>query len=184
MTTVKRGVLLFASGAVLLAQQQDVFFSTGAAGGMPGAMGAKTFAFVSGELVGSNPVKGAPYSGNAVTESTQSLADGNRIVNRITATVYRDGDGRERREQSLPNIGPFTAQGEPPKAVFISDPIAGANYSLNPDDKTAIKLPAPPMGALPTMPPGAHGEFNVMVQRIGVAGTATGVAGASVAVLM
>ena len=173
MTTAKYAALLFVSGGSLLAQQHDVIFTTGAGPGMPGAMGPNTFAFVSGELVGGNPVKGAPYSGNAVTENTQTLADGNHIVNRTTAVVHRDGEGRERREQSLPNIGPFAAQGPPPTTIFISDPVAGMNYSLNPSDKTAIKLPVPPMGALPPMPPGA--QTNIMVQRIGVAGATAGV---------
>ncbi len=141
MRTVKQAALLFAGGAVLLAQQQNVIFTTAAPAGMPGLAGAQTFAFVSGELVGGNPVKGAPYSGNAVTDTTQTLADGNRIVNHMSAVVYRDGEGRERREQSIPNIGPFAAQGAPPVTIFISDPVAGVNYSLNPSNKTAIKLP-------------------------------------------
>ena len=158
MTTVKQAALLFACGAALLAQQQDVIFTTGRARrGCPGMAGPQTFAFVAGELVGGNPVKGAPYSGNAVTDTTQTLADGNRIVNHTTAAVYRDGEGRERREQSIPNIGPFAAQGAPPMTIFISDPVAGVNYSLNPSDKTAIKLPVPPARPLmPPMPPGAH----------------------------
>src|SRR5579863_8922759 len=126
MTSVKYGALLLVSGVWLLAQQQNVIFTTGAAPGMPGPVMPNTFAFVSGELVGGNPVKGAPYSGNALTENTQTLADGNHIVNRTTATVYRDGEGRERREQSLPNIGGFAPQGAPSMTVFISDPVAGA----------------------------------------------------------
>ena len=183
MRTVKQATLLFACGATLLAQQQDVFFTSAAPAGMPGMAGLAgphTFAFVAGELVGGNPVKGAPYSGNAVTDTTQTLADGNRIVNHTTAEVYRDGEGRERREQSIPNIGPFAAQGAPPMTIFISDPVAGVNYSLNPSNKTAIKMPVPPMppglpGA-PPMPPGA--QAGVMVQRFGVAG---GTATASIA---
>ena len=173
MTTVKCAALLVACGSALLAQQHDVIFTTGGGPGMPGPMGANTFAFVSGELVGGNPVKGSPYSGNAVTENTQVLADGNRIVNRTSAAVYRDGEGRERREQTLPSIGPFAAQGAPPTTIFISDPVAGMNYSLNPSDKTAIKLPVPAMGTLPPMPPGA--QTNIMVQRIGIAGATAGV---------
>ena len=176
MRILQQAALLFASGAALLAQQHDVFFTAGAPAGMPmGAMAASTFAFVSGELVGGNPVKGAPYSGNAVTENTQTLADGNRVVNRGSAAVYRDGQGRERREQSIPNIGPFAAQGEAPKTVFISDPVAGVNYSLNPADKTAFKMPIPQIGSLPPIPPGAHGgEANVMVQRMGIGVLAAG----------
>jgi len=181
MRTVKQAALLIAGGAALLAQQQDVIFTAAAPAGMPGMAGPKTFAFVAGELVGGNPVKGAPYSGNAVTDTTQTLADGNRIVNHATAAVYRDGEGRERREQSIPNIGPFAAQGAPPMTIFISDPVAGVNYSLNPGDKTAIKLPVPQIGSLPPMPqgapmpplpPGAQG--GVMIQRFSaVGGSAT-----------
>jgi len=177
MRTVKLAALLVAGGAALLAQQQDVFFTTAAPAGMPGMAGPHTFAFVAGELVGGNPVKGAPYSGNAVTDTTQTLVDGNRIVNHTTAEVYRDGEGRERREQSIPNIGPFRAQGAPPMTIFISDPVAGVNYSLNPGSKTAIKMPSPQVGSLPQgtpmppmppMPPGAQG--GVMIQRFGLAG--------------
>lgn len=173
MTALKIAVVLAACGSALLAQTQNMIFSTGTGPGpgMVGAVGLNTFAFVSGELVGGNPVKGAPYSGNAITENTQTLADGNHIVNRTTATVYRDGEGRERREQSLPNIGGFAPQGAPSQTVFISDPIAGANYSLNPDDKTAIKLPIP---QLTTMPSGARNETHVMVQRVGGIAAASG----------
>lgn len=174
MRTVKQAVLLAAGGIALLAQQQNMIYTTAAPSGIAGVAGPQTFAFVAGALVGGNPVTGAPYSGNAVTDTTQTLADGNRIVNHTTATVYRDSEGRERREQSIPNIGPFAAQGAPPLTIFISDPVAGVNYSLNPDSKTAIKLPVPqlatvsPAVPMPPMPPGASGP--VVVQRFSVAG--------------
>jgi len=172
MRTVKQAALLFAGGAALLAQQQNMIFTTAAPSGTPnvaGLAGPQTFAFVAGELVGGNPVKGAPYSGNAVTDTTQTLADGNRIVNHATAAVYRDGEGRERREQSIPNIGSFAAQGAPPVTIFISDPVAGVNYSLNPSSKTAIKMPVPQIGSMPPpLPPGAPGP--VMIQRFAAAG--------------
>src|SRR6266851_9289774 len=112
MRTFYRALLLFASGAALMAQSKEkevVITRMGAATGNGGMI--STFKFVAGELVGGSPVKNAPYSAEAVTESTQALADGNRIVSRSSATVYRDGEGRERREQTLPNIGPFAAQG-------------------------------------------------------------------------
>src|ERR1700681_4099873 len=163
MTIVKQSALLLLFGGALVAQQSDVTFTTGPGPGMPGGLGPHTFAFVSGELVGGNPVKGAPYSGNAVTQTTQALADGNRIVNRTTAAVYRDGEGRERREQSIPNIGPFAAQGAPPMTIFISDPVAGVNYSLNPSNKTAIKMPVPQIGSMPPMPPGAPGAQGAVM---------------------
>src|SRR5258708_19798852 len=80
------------------------------------------FGFISERLVGGNPVKGAPYSAQAVTETTQTLADGNRIVQKNTATLYRDSEGRERRDQTLPMIGPFTPQAHPPHIIPLSPP--------------------------------------------------------------
>ena len=127
------------------------------------------FGFISEKLVGGNPVKGAPYSAQAVTETTQTLADGNRIVQKNTATLYRDSEGRERREQTLSAIGPFTAQGDAPTIISISDPVAGVNYSLNPSEKIAVKLPAVPDG-LPAAPPGAAGanvKYRMMINRAG-----------------
>ena len=126
------------------------------------------FGFVSDVLVGGNPVKGAPYSAQAVTETTQTLADGTRIVQKSTATIYRDSLGRQRREQTLPAIGPFTPQGDPPQIISISDPVAGVNYSLNPKERIAVKLPNPP--GLPNLPSqSVTKEFNVMVSGPGPA---------------
>lgn len=101
-----------------------------------------TFVFVSSEMsVGGKTVKGAPYSAQAVTETVQALADGNRIVRRNTAQVYRDGEGRTRRDQTIGSIGPFAHAGDPPQTFFINDPVAGVNYVLDPRTKTARKLP-------------------------------------------
>jgi TonB family protein len=85
-------------------------------------------------------VKGAPYSAQAVTETTQTLSDGNRIVNKSSATVYRDSEGRTRREQSLRVIGPYAANVEPPQTIFINDPVAGVNYALDTRSHTAHKM--------------------------------------------
>jgi hypothetical protein len=104
------------------------------------APSVNTFTFVNSEFVfDGNPVKGAPYSAQAVTESTQTLADGNHIVNRSTATLYRDSEGRTRREQTLKSIGGMTAGAEPVQTILISDPVAGVSYTLDPASKTARK---------------------------------------------
>jgi hypothetical protein len=89
--------------------------------------------------------------------------------------VYRDSEGRERREQSLPAIGPFAAKGEAPKTIFISDPVAGVNYSLDPMNKTAVKLPAMKM---PGFPPPTKDGNEIFVRRI--EGPMGGVAAAGV----
>jgi hypothetical protein len=106
-----------------------------------GAVG-NTFVFVGGQLFNGKPVKGQPYSAEAVTETTQTLADGNRIINRSSSTIYRDSEGRERREESIGKLGGWSAQGEPAKVVFISDPVAGFSYTLHAEDHTAEKMPA------------------------------------------
>jgi hypothetical protein len=86
-------------------------------------------------------VKGAPYSAQAVTESVQTLSDGNRIVRKTTAQLYRDTEGRTRREQTVTAFGHFADSGEETQTVFINDPVAAVNYILEPATKTARKLP-------------------------------------------
>ena len=77
-------------------------------------------------------LKGAPYSAEVVTDHTQSLADGNRIVEHSTGRVYRDKEGRVRREEDR-------ASGNP--SISIVDPVAGVSYSLDPDRRIAWKTP-------------------------------------------
>ena len=84
-------------------------------------------------------VKGMPYKADAVTEITQSLADGNRIVRKTTSSVSRDSEGRTRREANLAALGPL-APHDAPRLVFIQDPVAGTSYVLEPDSRTARKL--------------------------------------------
>jgi hypothetical protein len=109
-------------------------------GGGPGH--ADTFVFISSEMsIDGKVVKGAPYSAQAVTEMVQTLSDGNRIVRKNTANVYRDSEGRTRRDQTLGAIGPFAAGGDPPQTVVINDPVAGVHYMLDPRSRTAHKMP-------------------------------------------
>jgi hypothetical protein len=84
-------------------------------------------------------VKNAPYSAEIVTESSQALADGNRIRQATTVRVYRDSEGRTRRESPLRDLNGLAPNANLPQLVFISDPVAGANYALNPHDRTATK---------------------------------------------
>jgi hypothetical protein len=82
--------------------------------------------------VEANPVKGAPYSAEMVSESIQTLADGNRIVQRSNARVYRDGEGRIRREEDR-------SSGDP--TISITDPVAGVSFSLDPERRIAFQTP-------------------------------------------
>jgi len=117
------------------------------------------FAFVSAEMsFEGKTVTGSPYSANAVTETVQTLADGNRISQKSEGLVARDSQGRTRREQTL-GAGLMPA-GDTQKIVFINDPVAQANYVLRPD-RTAEKM-AP-------MKPPAPGEIgqHFMITNVG-----------------
>lgn len=83
------------------------------------------------------PVTGAPYSAVRTTVVQQVLANGNQIVRQEQAKVYRDGQGRERVEQT--SINPATSQTR--TSVSISDPVGGAAYTLNPEAKTYVRMP-------------------------------------------
>jgi hypothetical protein len=80
-------------------------------------------------------IKNAPYTGTVVNESTQTLSDGNRIINKSSGFQARDSQGRTRREETAGKIGPL--QVEAPNTVFISDPVAHVNFILQPDARTA-----------------------------------------------
>lgn len=95
-------------------------------------------------------VTGQPYSAEATTETTQTLADGNRIERKETAKVYRDSMGRIRRELAVSAIGPWSSSGSPTQMVSIFDPVAGVDYMLNVQEKKAYKMvppPKPPAGS-------------------------------------
>jgi hypothetical protein len=71
-------------------------------------------------------VLGAPYSGEEVSETNQTLADGTRIHRETRTTVYRDSQGRTRRET--------------PDDITITDPAASVTYFLDPKTMTGQKL--------------------------------------------
>ncbi len=88
-------------------------------------------------------MKGAPYSAETIVEGIQTLADGNRITRKTTGQVYRDSDGRTRREEDV-TMTTKTASGPVStvrKTISIVDPVAGLSYSLDPERKIAWQTP-------------------------------------------
>jgi hypothetical protein len=107
----------------------------------PAGLSDKTITFIASEMsFDGKLVKGAPYSAQGVTETIQTLGDGNRIVNKSTSSVYRDSEGRTRREHTLQAIGPFANSGEPVQTISINDPVGGVNYSLDTRTHVAHKM--------------------------------------------
>ena len=100
-----------------------------------------SFFFISSLMeMGDKVVKGAPYSADAVTERLQTLSDGNRITHKNTSQVFRDADGRVRREQTFGMIGNWVSADRPEKTIFINDPVSGIHYVLDPQNQTATKM--------------------------------------------
>ena len=89
-----------------------------------------------GEFGEGKTVTGAPLSGDFVVSHDTTLADGNRIHNESTSKVYRDAQGRVRREVGVDLATPATGNVKRSMVVII-DPVAGKRYMLNPDNKTA-----------------------------------------------
>lgn len=74
---------------------------------------------------------GAPYSAEAVTEAVQTLADGNRISRKSITRVYRDGEGRTRREE-VDDSGTVIS-------ISIVDPVSHVSYVLDPATRSAYR---------------------------------------------
>jgi hypothetical protein len=72
-------------------------------------------------------VKSAPYWADEVSESSRVLGDGTHIRQQSQVTVYRDSEGRVRRES--------------PTESTIWDPVADVIISLLPKTMTAIQSP-------------------------------------------
>lgn len=74
-------------------------------------------------------VKNAPYSAEAVTETNQVLADGTRIRQSHSYKMYRDSQGRMRRES------------ESGLEIWIVDPVANVGYVLDVKEQRARTVP-------------------------------------------
>jgi hypothetical protein len=96
---------------------------------------------VSDGIINAKPVKGAPYSAQSTSETVQVLADGNRITNTNSTTIFRDSQGRERREESSGAEGTV-------RSIRISDPVEGVNYTLRPEARIALKNFQPKLGTI------------------------------------
>jgi hypothetical protein len=82
----------------------------------------------------STAVKGQPFSAEAVSESVQTLADGNRIVQSSTSKIYRNSEGKVRREMTGGKGGAFFFNYEP--GVSIAEP-SGSRIVLDQAGRTA-----------------------------------------------
>jgi hypothetical protein len=101
-------------------------------------------------------VKNSPFSADAVSESVQTLADGNRIVRNSTSKLYRNTEGRFRREFTGGTGGMFGSLYTYGQGITLFDPVRGFRYSIDPNLQTTrqfiyrphndIRIVTPPPG--------------------------------------
>jgi hypothetical protein len=121
---------------------------------------------------GGKTVTGAPFTATAVGTINRTLADGTKISQTVQSNLYRDAQGRVRREVTLPAMAGSTS-GTGKSLVVIHDPVAGTGYVLDNANKIAHALPqrgrgpagdaAAPDAAAPTNPrhgPGANANMT------------------------
>src|SRR5271165_5853205 len=137
--------------------------------GGPGMMFHQEF----GEGLENKIVTGVPMSGDLIVTRDTTLADGNHIHNQTQTKIYRDADGRVRREVEFELNTPTTGAAKR-SMIIITDPVAGKRYALNPQNKTAHVMPLKPPkhGQGPPPPPDGeagpkHDSANVAREPLG-----------------
>src|SRR5271169_3368239 len=131
----------------------------------PGGPGGMIFHQEIGE---GKVVTGVPMSGDLVVTRDNTLADGNHIHNQTQTKVYRDADGRVRREVGFELNTPTTGSAKR-NMIIITDPVAGKRYALNPQNKTAHVMPLHPPKHGQGPPPPPDGEAGPMHDGANVA---------------
>jgi hypothetical protein len=110
----------------------------------PGRFGDDALRFMGFEgRFGNRTIAGAPFTATFSSQTSQTLADGNKIQHSSNGSMARDSQGRTRLEVTLSAIGPWSTSGLN-HGIFINDPVANVRYILEPDQKVAISLPEPP----------------------------------------
>jgi hypothetical protein len=99
---------------------------------------------------GGKVVKGAPFSAATTSTTNQTLQDGTTINRSAQGFIYRDSEGRIRRDVTFTGVGALAATGGTHKIVAIFDPVAGVHYMLDADKKIAYKMTLPSNGGAGT----------------------------------
>ena len=110
-------------------------------------------------------VTGAPYSGTLTEQRQQTLPDGTQSSRQTVTKVYRDSEGRVRKEITRTGRTGGTQQ-----FITLFDPVAGFQARLNPQKLTAEKHPLPPQkssGDTPPAPPADEDRPQIKTEDLG-----------------
>jgi len=104
------------------------------------------------DLFNEKVVKNSPFAAEFQSETVRILSGNasqnytSQVVNRLTILVYRDKDGRTRREQTIHATGQTAGTSGTPEivpAIEIYDPVSGFGYTLYPATRTAYRYKNP-----------------------------------------
>jgi TonB family protein len=124
--------------------------------------GGSAFQFFSQEMsFDNNLTAGEPFSADVVSETTQTLADGTRIIQSFAGRIYRDSQGRTRTERAFRMGG----TSESIQTIAIYDPVGGASYNLDPETRIAQKTEVPVRVAPPRPPAGSEVMPGLAIRR-------------------
>jgi len=156
--------------------ERKAVFHTQADQGVAGTSGVRIMS------MSTEAVKGAPYSAEAINESVQALADGNRITHTSKSMQYRDSEGRTRMDNSIGPVGMWVPESKEMSISNINDPVSGEHFMLDHTRKSAVKSTMRHIMASPGVAGGTK-EVNVEVKHrvrstagVAVAGGGEGVA--------
>ncbi|HET9401312.1 MAG TPA: hypothetical protein VFO34_10200 [Candidatus Acidoferrales bacterium] len=100
------------------------------------------------------PVTDAPYCGQEIFEHTQKLSDGTNIDRKLTTSVCRDAQGRERREND--------------STITITDPVEGASYHIDKASHTATRSPMGVLKIAVDKTPAGSATLNIVTGNVTV----------------
>ena len=113
--------------------------------GPPPAQMQPNARFIAAELrFGDRLVKGQPFAAETVIEDTRRLFDGTTVTKQSRGAIFRDSEGRTRREQPLEFVGGIAVMGssnKPQVLVFINDFSNQSQIFLDIENKIARRTP-------------------------------------------
>lgn len=140
-----------------------------------GVVGNAQDAKVIAEIAASSEraVKNSPFSADAVSESVQTLADGNRIVRSSTSKLYRNSEGSFRREMTGGSGGVLGSLFTVGQGVTIMDRVGGFRYMIDPNLKTTRQVMITPRSELKVIS-GLDEKIKSELKAAGIATAGTG----------
>lgn len=110
-------------------------------------------------------VKKSPFSALSTSERIQLLPDGSRVRTQTTMKMFRDGEGRFRRENVENTIGGTGFENGFQNLISITDPVESVRYLLFPKTKTAQRFRLQNKGTEKEAAPNSQGQKKSEIEK-------------------